>query len=95
MHTMYTHVCGFFWPKHVVQQGEAQPCLLQFCHGGRFAQAELELLIELTAGAKDFDQVYKDARRHGCIELIRDTNASRGITRRLKELTGISKESLN
>ena len=93
---MYTHVHGFFWPKHVVQQGEAQPCLLQFCHGGvSLEQAELELLIELAAGAKDFDQVYKDAWRLGCIELIRDTNASRGITRRLKELTGISKESLN
>lgn len=58
-------------------------------------QAELELLIELAAGAKDFEQVYTDGRRHGCTELIRDTNASRGIHRRLRELTGISKESLS
>ena len=57
-------------------------------------QAELELLIELAFGAKTFEQVNRDAARFGLQRLVH-SNASRGISERLKELTGISKESLS
>ena len=56
-------------------------------------QAELELLVELASGFKTFEQVKADAVRFGLPTLIH-SNPSRGITARLKELTGISKESL-
>ena len=57
-------------------------------------QAELELLIELASGAKTFVQVERDAARFGLASLIH-ANPSRGITERLKELTSISKETLD
>ena len=58
-------------------------------------QAELELLIELASGQKTFIQVQRDARRSGWESLDRDSNPARGITQRLRELTGVSKESLS
>ena len=57
-------------------------------------QNALELLIELAQGAKTFEQVGRDARRLGLHTLVH-TNPARGITQRLRELTGISKESLS
>ena len=57
-------------------------------------QAELELLIELASGGKTFTQVQKDAHRLG-LESLDHSNPSRGITERLRQLTGVSKESLS
>ena len=53
-------------------------------------QTELELLIELASGQKTFIQVQRDARRSGWENLDRDSNAARGITQRLRELTSVS-----
>ena len=57
-------------------------------------QAELELLIELASGGKTFTQVQKDAHRLG-LESLDHSNPSRVITERLRQLTGVSKESLS
>jgi len=57
-------------------------------------QAELELLIELASGGKTFTQVQKDAHRLG-LESLDHSNPSMVITERLRQLTGVSKESLS
>ena len=54
---------------------------------------ELDLLIELASAQKIFNQVRKDAARLGLWSLVA-SNTARGITQRLHELTGISKDSL-
>ena len=56
-------------------------------------QAELELLIELASGGKTFTQVQKDAHRLG-LESLDHSNPSRGITERLRQLTGVSTKIL-
>ena len=56
-------------------------------------QAALELLLELACGAKICLQVNADATKFG-LRSLTHSNPSRGITHRLQELTGISKESL-
>ena len=64
----------------------------------RALRAEVDLLAEYASGEKTFAQVRKDAQKFefasaGLRRLIH-TNASRGLTERLKQLTGVDKESL-
>ena len=60
---------------------------------------ELQLLLDYTAGKKTGEQVQADARtfRRGSPDLLNlmDSNASRGVSCRLQELTGISNQSLH
>ena len=63
-------------------------------------RAELELLIEFASGKKSFEQVRSDAEKFhgGAVDLkhlLQDANVSRGITKRLKDLTDVDKESLS
>ena len=67
---------------------EAHPC-----------REELDLLLELATGAKTFEQVRKDALKSFFpgVELKKavQSNASRGATSRLADLTGISENTLH
>lgn len=69
------------------------------CRADQVAEAELDLLIELASGKKTFDQVRSDALKFAFagegLQRLVHSNASRGITQRLKQLTGIDKESLS
>ena len=61
-------------------------------------KAELKLLMDLAAGKKSFAQVCEDATTFSYdgseLQRLASSNAARGITRRLEELTGISADSL-
>ena len=58
-----------------------------------------ELLLELAQGKKTFRQVQIDVKRYRFpakrLRQLAQTNAARGVTERLTEITGISKESLH
>ena len=62
------------------------------------ALAEIDLLIELASGQKTFEQVRSDASKFAfagaSLKSLIHSNASRGITQRLKELTGVDRDSL-
>ena len=61
--------------------------------------AELSLLMDVAAAKKTFEQVRCDAETfRGASRALKNlitTNAARGVTQRLAEVTGISKESLS
>ena len=62
--------------------------------------AELKLLKSIACGKKTFEQAAQDAMNfsYGGNELralLRDSNAARGVTQRLKQVTGIGKDSLD
>ena len=66
------------------------------------SQDELKLLLELCNGKKTFEQVKEDASRYARrnfglrrLRHLSRSNASRGISQRLAELTGISGGSLH
>ena len=67
---------------------EAHPC-----------REELDLLLELATGAKTFEQVRKDALKSffpgAELKKAVQSNASRGATSRLADLTGISENTLH
>ena len=61
--------------------------------------AELRLLSDFACGKKTFEQVKADADTFGFripeLKKLIGSNAARGVTRRLADLTGVSKESLH
>ena len=63
------------------------------------AVAEKKLLLACARGKKSFEQVVEDAKDFSfagtTIANLVSSNAARGVTNRLVELTGISKDSLD
>ena len=61
------------------------------------ARAELKLLLSLARGKKTFEQVVDDARdvSHAgqALSNLVASNAARGVTKRLVELSGVGQES--
>ena len=91
---LYETFCALLWLKNATTQAPIRVYQERHMSDVPPDQNELELLIELAQGAKTFEQVGRDARRLGLHTLVH-TNPARGITQRLRELTGISKESLS
>lgn len=62
------------------------------------AAAELDLLLSLARGKKTFEQVVEDAKSFGFagseIQRLVTSNPARGVTQRLEQVAGISKNSL-
>ena len=73
-------------------------CVMRKSRASEAAAAELDLLLALAAGTKTFEQVKRDAETFlfasSKLRSLVASNPARGITDRLRELTGICKNSL-